>query len=104
MLLFFAGCTKSIEPERVMTPLEKQGQLVYVTNCLSCHNSDPTKPGSLGPDIAGTSIEILTIKIKGLPFPSTYVPKRTTHMMPALPFVEKDIPAIHAYLSLFIKK
>jgi mono/diheme cytochrome c family protein len=105
VLLFFisTSCSRPGDVQRELSPLEKQGQIVYTTNCLSCHNSDPTRPGSLGPDIAGTPIEVISAKINGRALPASYIPKRQTHIMPPLPFLDKDVAAIHAYLNLFKK-
>jgi len=40
-----------------------KGKTVYYANCTSCHNYNPKKPGSVGPDVYGSSKELLTNKI-----------------------------------------
>lgn len=102
LLPFLFGCSK--EKETNLTPLEERGRLVYNTNCISCHNSDPEKPGPLGPEVAGSSLELLSARTLHQSYPAGYKPKRDTHLMPVLPFVEKDLPAIHAYLNLVRKR
>ena len=34
------------------TDIEK-GRMVYFANCVSCHNNNPKKPGSIGPEVYG---------------------------------------------------
>ncbi len=97
LLPFLLACSK--QNETTLSPLEERGRLVYNTNCLSCHNSDPQKPGALGPEVSGASLELLSARILHQSYPPGYKPKRDTHLMPVLPFVEKDLPAIHAYLN-----
>ena len=67
-----------------MTPAE-HGRIVYVTNCMVCHNPDPNLPGSKGPPIAGSSRELVYDRVLFLKYPPGYKPKRTTHDMRALP-------------------
>ena len=39
---------------RTLTAADR-GEVIYRTNCISCHNRDPNLPGPLGPAIAGAS-------------------------------------------------
>ena len=39
-----------------------KGKVVYNANCVSCHNLDPKKQGSIGPQIYGSSKELLSKK------------------------------------------
>lgn len=95
--LFFLSCAKDEHP---LTALEQKGKTAYIINCTSCHNSDPKLPGPVGPEVAGSSFELLTARIMHQSYPPGYRSKRETHLMPALPYVQKDLPAIHAYLNL----
>ncbi|HUP56603.1 MAG TPA: cytochrome c [Bdellovibrionota bacterium] len=79
--------------------LVAKGRVVYQSNCTACHHSDPTKNGPLGPEIAGSSLELLTARIMKAEYPPGYKPKRDTRQMAAIPQLQADIPAIHAYLS-----
>lgn len=97
-LFFLLSCSKD---EQILSSLENQGKNVYNINCTSCHNVDPRQPGSLGPDVAGASVELLKARVMKQSYPQGYQPKRKTRLMPLLPFVEKDIPALHAYLNSF---
>jgi mono/diheme cytochrome c family protein len=95
--IFFLSCAKD---ERPLSALEQQGKTAYNVNCTSCHNSDPKLPGSIGPEVHGSSLELLTARTMYQSYPPGYRPKRDTHLMPVLPYVQKDLPAIHAYLNL----
>jgi hypothetical protein len=53
--------------------------------------------------VAFSSLELLTARIKYKSYPAGYKPKRETAIMPDLSMLEKDIPAIHAYLNSFAK-
>lgn len=99
-LLFFISCSRD---ERPLTDLEKKGKTVYATNCTSCHNPDPRIPGSLGPEIAGASLELLQARVLHKTYPAGYTPKRESRLMPELPYLEKDLPALEAYLKSFVK-
>lgn len=93
------GCSK--KDEKPVDPLVSRGRSVYVANCTACHNSDPRQVGSIGPEIAGSSLELIQARVLHQSYPQGYKPKRKTKLMPPLPFLEKDIPAIHAYLDSF---
>ena len=42
------------------TDIEK-GRMVYFANCVSCHNNNPKKPGSIGPAVSYTHLTLPTI-------------------------------------------
>jgi mono/diheme cytochrome c family protein len=72
---------------------------VYVTNCAICHNVDPSVDGSLGPAVAGSSLELLEARLLRNTYPEGYTPKRDSRVMMALPYLKEDIPAMAAYLN-----
>ena len=76
-----------------------KGMVVYYANCISCHNYNPKKPGSIGPQIYGSSKELLSNKINFGIYPKNYKPKRSTKMMPLQPHSEKEIANLHAFLN-----
>lgn len=80
-------------------PLVARGHILYATNCTACHNSDPTKDGSLGPAIKGSAIELVQARVLRGEYPAGYSPKRQTHIMQKLPLTEDDVKAIHAFLN-----
>jgi mono/diheme cytochrome c family protein len=85
------------EPEPV--DLVAQGRSAFMANCTACHNMNPTQPGSIGPAIAGSSLELLEGKVLRNEYPPGYTPKRDTRAMIPLPHLEAQIPALYAYLS-----
>jgi mono/diheme cytochrome c family protein len=81
-----------------LTPAE-QGRIVYMTNCVLCHNADPNLPGSQGPPIAGSSRELIEDRVLYLKYPPGYKPKRTTHAMRAMPQLKNQIGNLAAFLQ-----
>lgn len=94
------GCEKKSDlAQAPVDPLVARGRVVYQSNCTACHNSDPKRAGSLGPDVFGSSKELLEARLLRAEYPDGYAPKRQTKTMPAQPQVANDIPAIHAFLN-----
>ena len=89
------------EPEVELSPeeLAKRGRGIYLANCIACHNQNPRSPGAIGPDLAGSSLELLRAKVLRNEYPPGYQPKRESRAMIPLPYVEKDLPAIAAFLT-----
>ena len=79
--------------------LVRRGETVYQTTCTACHARDPGQKGPVGPAIAGSSLELLESKVLRNEYPPGYTPKRDTQAMVPLVHVEKDLPAVHAYLD-----
>jgi mono/diheme cytochrome c family protein len=100
-VLLLSSCQK--DDSKPLSALESRGKSVYMANCTACHNPDPRLVGSIGPDIAGSSLELITARVLHQAYPPGYTPKRKSSVMPALPFLERDLPALHAYLNSFIK-
>jgi len=80
------------------TDIEK-GRMAYFANCVSCHNNNPKKPGSIGPEVYGASIDVLTQKIVFGKYPKNYRPKRTSKIMPLMPNLNKEISNLHAFIN-----
>jgi mono/diheme cytochrome c family protein len=89
------------QPKHV-SPAER-GRVIYMANCVVCHNNDPNLPGSQGPAIAGSSEELVRDRVLYLKYPPGYTPQRTTHAMRALPNLAKEVPNIAAYLQAAAK-
>ena len=77
----------------------EKGKVVYYANCISCHNYNPKKPGSIGRQIYGSSKELLSNKINFGIYPKNYKPKRSTKMMPLQPHSDKEIANLYAFLN-----
>jgi mono/diheme cytochrome c family protein len=97
------GCTQkaSDAPIDQKAQLIARGKSVYQTSCTACHSPDPRVAGALGPDVAKSSLELVEARVLRTEYPKEYKPKRTTHIMQALPQLKDDIPAMHAYLNSF---
>lgn len=82
----------------------QSGQALYKSRCAICHNVNPTKPGNIGPDLAGSSLELITLKTQERKYPKDYKPKRKTRIMPKIKLSEAQIKSLHAYINSFLKK
>jgi mono/diheme cytochrome c family protein len=94
MVLAGVACTKP----GTAAPAER-GERVYLANCITCHNRDPARPGSAGPEIAGASRELLEAKVLRGEYPEGYVPKRSTHAMVPLPHLAARVDDLAAFLT-----
>jgi mono/diheme cytochrome c family protein len=81
--------------------LVRRGKVVFDTNCTACHAPDPRQDGPVGPVNACASSELLTAKVMRNEYPPGYTPKRDTRAMAPLPHLEKELPALAAYLQSF---
>lgn len=91
--LALAGCEQPQLP-----PGAERGRHVFLAQCVTCHGPDPTQAGSIGPALKGSSRELLEAKVLRGAYPPGYTPKRTTRIMPPLPALAGDIPALADYL------
>jgi mono/diheme cytochrome c family protein len=91
------SCKKEAPP--ASEALFQQGRLTYISRCAVCHNANPHEPGSVGPDVWGSSRELIEARVMRAEYPSNYKPKRETHLMVALPDVSSQIDAIYAFLN-----
>lgn len=103
MAFAISACTKKETPLPAanLTPeqLVERGKAIYTSNCLACHNVDPSKDGNVGPALAGSSRELLEAKMLKSQYPAGYKPKRETAAMPAMAHLQNEIPALSAYLG-----
>lgn len=90
------GCNEHNDTGDVLVT---RGRSVYVTNCVVCHNPDPTKDGNVGPATHGASVDLLRARLMEAGYPPGHTPKRTTKLMPRQPHLAKDIEALHAFLA-----
>ncbi len=92
--VILAGCG----PSKPQTPAQR-GRVVYMTNCVVCHNPNPNLPGSQGPAIAGSPRALVEARVLHLSYPSGYVPQRKTHAMRAFPQLAGEIDNLAAFLQ-----
>lgn len=79
--------------------LAKKGKGVYLAYCSACHNANPKLAGTLGPDVYGSSLELLEARVIRGEYPPGYEAKRKSKAMVPLPQVKADLPALHAFLN-----
>lgn len=95
-----AGCTPSSQsPQDPQAAVIARGRTLYAAHCMACHNSNPARPGALGPEVIGASLELLEARVLRASYPAGYTPKRKTAQMAKLPHLAPDLPALHAYLN-----
>ena len=103
MALGASACTRtsqvSVPADPEQAKLHARGKVVYQSSCTACHHSDPTKPGALGPEVFGSSRELLEARVIHGKYPEGYTPKRATGSMVALPHLKADIEALTVYLN-----
>jgi mono/diheme cytochrome c family protein len=81
----------------------ERGRRSYLANCTACHNNDPALPGAIGPEIAGSSRELIEARVLRAEYPPGYTPKRSSHAMVAMPFLKDSIGDLAAYLGSVAK-
>ena len=112
LLFFISGCdifktndkkqsqkVGKLKESITLTKDPEKGKAVYYANCIPCHNNDPKKQGTIGPQIYGASKELLFKKINYGEYPKNYTPKRSTKIMPLMPHLHKGISNLHAFLN-----
>ncbi len=77
----------------------ERGRRVYATHCTVCHNPDPSRPGSVGPPVRGSSRALIEARLLRAAYPPGYKPQRTSKAMPATPHLAGSIDDLAAYLK-----
>jgi mono/diheme cytochrome c family protein len=95
-LLILGACTTGTPED----PTIARGRQTYTANCTSCHNADPSLPGPVGPEVAGSPRELVAARVQHAAYPPGYTPKRQTTLMQPLPQLgESDIDDLVAFLN-----
>ena len=94
----FAAVVMTACNSRPPDAIEK-GRMVYMTNCVVCHNPNPNLAGNQGPAIAGSSQALLEARVLNLTYPPGYIPQQKTHAMRAFPQLKNHIGDLHAFLA-----
>ena len=94
-VLLGEGCRAA---PRILTPVQR-GEVLYRSNCASCHGRDPNRPGALGPAIAGSPRALIEARVLHRSYPVGYQPKRQTHLMQPMPWMAPHIDDLTAYLA-----
>jgi mono/diheme cytochrome c family protein len=87
------------DDDRPLDSAAARGRTVYENVCIACHNADPGQDGSLGPAVAGASLELLEAKVLRGEYPPGYAPRRPGTTMPKYAYLSESIDAIAAYLA-----
>ena len=93
------ACSSAPSDAPALSAEAKRGRSVYLGNCIACHNIDPGKVGGLGPEVKGSSRELLEARVVTATYPPGYTPKRPSTVMQPLPKLAGDIDALAAYLK-----
>ena len=93
-VLMLAACG----PQEQLSPEAERGKQVYQAQCIACHNQDPAKPGSVGPEVKSTPAEVVRAKVVQGTYPPGYAPKRPTKIMQPMPQLAPEADALAAYL------
>ena len=67
--------------------LWRRGEIMYKTRCTTCHNADPSKPGTVGPALRGVPEELIKERLSKGKSP-----------MPAFPNLLWLTPSFYEYL------
>jgi len=78
---------------------QERGRAIYLANCTACHNRNPALQGSVGPEILGSSRELLEARILRAEYPSGYTPKWPSRAMTPLPHLAPHIDDLAAFLA-----
>ena len=77
----------------------QRGEVLFRTNCASCHGRDPNRPGAIGPAIAGSPRALIEARLLRRSYPAGYQPKRHTHLMQPMPWMAANVDDLTAYLG-----
>jgi mono/diheme cytochrome c family protein len=93
------ACSGGEGEQGAESDLAARGRHYYQNVCIACHNGDPRMDGTLGPAIAGASLELLEAKVLRGEYPPGYTPKRDTGTMPRFEYLAPEIEGLAAYLA-----
>lgn len=79
-------------------------QRLYERNCTKCHNADPSKPGSIGPELVTTPQKAFKMKVVHGKYPNGYKPKRNSKAMPKFGLFDWQVDSLYWYVQIFKKK
>ncbi len=98
-VLMLSGCGENSKAPATGEGEPSRGKQVYLAQCISCHNPDPSKAGPLGPPVKGSSRELLEARVVRGTYPPGYTPKRDSAIMKPLPHLASAIPDLAAFLK-----
>ncbi len=101
LVLILSGCTEesASNTKTAGLPDPDRGKRLYLSQCAACHNRDPSKDGTTGPAIKGSSHELIESRVLRASYPPGYTPKRKSLLMKPMPFLRSAIPHLTAFLN-----
>lgn len=101
LILVFTLFSFNSEAQRIPTDQIdiQEGKRVYILNCVRCHNSNPNKPGTIGPDLVTTPLEVFRTKVPHGTYPLGYVTKRRTKIMPRFLHLTNRVDQVYKYIQ-----
>ncbi len=75
-----------------------EGKQIYTSVCMKCHNANPSKPGSIGPDLYTTPLAVFKTKVVTGTYPAGYKPKRKTRIMPKFHHLTTKVNLVYNYI------
>lgn len=99
LMVFLTGCSLEVEFANTSTSTVSKGKSVYQAHCTGCHNTNPKLQGAIGPDLYGSSRELLEKKVIFGLYPNNYKPKRQSNIMPQFPYLKDYLSEIERYLN-----
>ncbi len=97
--LAIALMTSCGPPPKPMSEIADRGARIYLKHCVACHAGDPRFPGSIGPELQGVPMVVISLKTREGTYPAGYRPKRATKNMPLIALREEEISALYAFLN-----
>ncbi|MFQ5682011.1 MAG: c-type cytochrome [Candidatus Binatia bacterium] len=101
LVIFLSACSKNstTQTDKARAPDAARGRRVYLANCTTCHNTNPSRPGVTGPAIKGSSKTLIEARVLRAGYPTGYSPKRKSSLMRAKPYLKSTIPDLAAFLN-----
>ena len=97
--LMIGGCGEDARPPVGGRGDAERGRIVYLAQCVACHNPDPSKPGSLGPPVKGSPRDLLEARLILGTYPPGHKPKRESSVMQPMPHLVAALPDLEAFLK-----
>lgn len=76
-----------------------RGEALYKNNCLTCHGANRSTPPQLGPEIWGSSKELIRSKVVLNSYPKGYKPKASTNLMATQSLDKSEIQSLFIFLN-----
>ena len=101
LIILMLIATTTLHAQRIPTDrtINEEGRRIYLGSCVRCHNINPSKPGTIGPELITTPLEVFKVKVPKGDYPPNYTPKRRTKVMPKFPSLADKVDFIYNYIQ-----